>query len=477
VTWVEDLRVQAAALGPRWLEVLRAFGGDDPGPGGDPGGVAARIPAVLSQEVDRDQAELFGRRYRQVQQLLSHLPPAEGRWLSRFLRHRAHGILGAPGPRALRIRALVDYVFSQAAVVAHDEPGAPSLEEVASGVSWRPVAAGVEHARLEGTARDFGPVHVNLLRLRGVRLRALDARPAGDLVAMAAAHGAVAAFSGGFFLYSEPDIAPPSRRTDPVGLLVSGGEVVGPPVFRRGAVVQRRDGSLSVEVVSLHGREVRLGATVVRPDAVYNRAHGLQAPDVLGAAIVGRRVVAVGRALPIPLAGVVVPLPAGASVAPGDVAEVALSDVVEAVGGGPMLLGPGALDLRAEDFAGTAPPVTFSQDETFDTNLLPRLGVGVTADGALVVAAVDGRNFDRAPGLTLRGTARLLAALGCEVAVNLDGGSSKRMVVGGRIVDLPSTEVVSGAAGERVRPVHSAVLVTAAWQDPGKEATSGGLGR
>ena len=43
--------------------------------------------------------------------------------------------------------------------------------------------------------------------------------------------------------------------------------------------------------------------------------------------------------------------------------------------------------------------------------------------------------------------------------MNLDGGSSKRMLVEGRIVDLPSTEIVAGeSAAVRIRPVPSAVL-------------------
>ena len=36
-----------------------------------------------------------------------------------------------------------------------------------------------------------------------------------------------------------------------------------------------------------------------------------------------------------------------------------------------------SMDLPSEDFKGSAPPVTFSQDETHDHNLLPRMGVGI----------------------------------------------------------------------------------------------------
>ena len=154
----------------------------------------------------------------------------------------------------------------------------------------------------------------------------------------------------------------------------------------------------------------------------------------------------------IPLAGVVVC---------GELPEELHFDGLEAIAGGPMLVREGAvcLDLHAEEFRGTAPPVTFSQDETFDQNLLPRMAVGEGEEG-LTFIAVDGRDFERAPGFTLGMTARFLQELGCHTAMNLDGGSSKRMVVSGRVVDLPSTEIRAGQEGpERVRPVHTAIVV------------------
>jgi len=55
---------------------------------------------------------------------------------------------------------------------------------------------------------------------------------------LACSNGAIAAISGGFFLYSEPDIVPPSVLTDPVGLLVLEGCVVDPSIFHRAAIVQ-----------------------------------------------------------------------------------------------------------------------------------------------------------------------------------------------------------------------------------------------
>lgn len=475
MTWLDACRERIASSGfdPELGEVLRAFGGEDaPGPAAldAPLGTEAalaRIEAVLGGEVDAHQAGLFARRFRGVAQLLAGRSEGEARLLEVMLHRRAAQVLDAPPPHALRIRALVDYVWSQAAVLQHRREDAPTLEELVGELELRCFAPGLQHGLMEGVSRR-GPIHVNVLRARDPHLKTLDAREGGgDLAALARTHGAPAAISGGYFLYSEPDIEAPSRRTDPVGFLVTEGQLAGPPVYQRATLLQCHAGSLEIERVGMHGVEVRIGATAVevgRDARVVHRAQARSADPAGGRAlaIVGDRVLAVSeRPLAVPLAGFVLLLPRGAPIVAGDRVRYRLPRTPPraAMAGGPLLLGPDALDLGREDFAGSAPPLTFSQDETYDRNLLPRMGVGLTADGELVAVAVDGRNAERAPGLTLRDTARLLAALGCERAMNLDGGSSKRMVIEGQVVDLPSTGVVGpDSQAQEVRPVHSAIL-------------------
>jgi hypothetical protein len=290
-----------------------------------------------------------------------------------------------------------------------------------------------------------------------------------------AREGASAGISGGFFLYSEPDIAPPSARTDPVGLLVSDGAVLNPPILRRSALTW--DGQrVGIQELGMAGVVLEQGAARIEVIAAddpariasgavsFSRAWGRHSPPApQSVAVVGTRVVAVAAGpLPIPLAGAVIALPHPAAVSVGPIRWRLPLAIREAMAGGPRLLRGGVpeIDLVAQDFAGSAPPVTFSQDETFDQNLLPRMAAGLTAEGVLVLVAVDGRNFERALGLTLRQTARLCAALGCVEAMNLDGGSSKRMIIGSEAVDLSTTEVVAAPGGpERIRPVHSGVLV------------------
>ncbi len=481
-------------LDPITTRPLDAFGGPPP-PGPTPffseveasalAGADALIAAIardLVREVDQAQAELFARRTRDVLTLLEPLcADPLGRLLRVMLLGRAAEILAARPPHALRIRALADYVYSHAALLLHRRAAGgralPTLEDAVREAPWRQVGPGLRHALVERLTAQ-GPIHVNLLSVApGARLRALDCRPEGDLWGAASALGARAAVSGGFFLYSEPDIAPPSRRTDPVGLFVDGGVVHGPPVFCRGALTERLDGSWHIEPVGLVGATLRwpTGAATVQavgaPHAsgawAMHRAHGDHLPAHPGhtALIVGRQVIAVvAGAAPIPLAGLALALAPGAPrPTAGDRLTWELARPLRAaMAGGPMLLRDGQLvgDLAAEDFAGSAPPQTFSRDETFDQNLLPRMAVGLRPDGSLVFAAVDGRNLHRAPGMTLHSTARVLRAAGAHRATNLDGGSSKRMVIDGAVVDLPTTEVVAGGGvPTRVRPVHTAIAI------------------
>ncbi len=460
-TWQEACAdwVEGEDLDRSCLPVLRAFARTAlPGPAGNFLALEAalvgssadlfeRLVTACAREVDRAQAEMFGRRFAAVRRTLEGLAAPEARVLRVGLLQRMAEVAAGPSPRALRVRAVADFYASQAGVLAWRDQGG-RLDALIAATSWEDIAPGVRHACLQGVAEQ-GPQHINLLAVdpAQVRLEVRDFHGVAGVEDLAA--GALAAVSGGFFLYSEPHIRSPSRRHDPVGLLLSGGQVLSPPAYTRGSLLVGPDG---VTLRRLGMESVRVGG---RPVTSWSQARGSVAPW-LGHAVVGQRVQADPTRTP-PLNGVLLRDPVADPVC----WELA-GPWTEGVAGGPMLLIDGclALDREAEDFTCGAPPVTFSEDETFDQNLLPRMGVGQRDDGSLIFAAVDGRNLKRALGLTLRGTAELLRELGCHTALNLDGGSSKRMVVAGRVVDLPSTEVVTEPGGPvRVRPVHTAIRI------------------
>ncbi|MGN9908652.1 phosphodiester glycosidase family protein [Phytohabitans sp. LJ34] len=67
----------------------------------------------------------------------------------------------------------------------------------------------------------------------------------------------------------------------------------------------------------------------------------------------------------------------------------------------------------------------------------PRTIAGVTGDGRIVLATIDGRQTTSV-GTTMDETAAVAHALGLRDAVNLDGGGSTAMSVGGALVNRPS---------------------------------------
>lgn len=121
--------------------------------------------------------------------------------------------------------------------------------------------------------------------------------------------------------------------------------------------------------------------------------------------------------------------------------------VMDAVGGMPLLVDNGKA-------------VAPSKCNSYFCSKNPRTGIGVTADGTVLLVVVDGRSRS-AVGMTLSGFAHEMVSLGAVYAVNLDGGGGSAMWVQGQgIVSHPSDR-----SGER--PVTNAVLVLPG-ADPGE---------
>ena len=90
----------------------------------------------------------------------------------------------------------------------------------------------------------------------------------------------------------------------------------------------------------------------------------------------------------------------------------------------------------------------------------PRTGVGLDAEGRVLLVTVDGRRPGYSVGMSLLEFARQFKRLGARWALNLDGGGSTTMWVKGRVINRPSDPY-----GER--PVSSALLVLGG-PDPGE---------
>jgi exopolysaccharide biosynthesis protein len=67
----------------------------------------------------------------------------------------------------------------------------------------------------------------------------------------------------------------------------------------------------------------------------------------------------------------------------------------------------------------------------------PRSAIGFNRTHIFLME-VDGRQPGLSLGMTLEELADYLVRLGCTEAMNLDGGASSQMIVGGRVVNSPS---------------------------------------
>lgn len=117
--------------------------------------------------------------------------------------------------------------------------------------------------------------------------------------------------------------------------------------------------------------------------------------------------------------------------------------VPTAIGGSPMLLRGGQVNI-----SDVAELISIN-----NTTSRPRSAIGHTANGIVLLLAVEGDNGSAGyPGINLSDLAGMLRQLGCTDAINLDGGGSTSLVISSRLTVRP------GDAGVE-RPVISAVLI------------------
>jgi hypothetical protein len=135
-------------------------------------------------------------------------------------------------------------------------------------------------------------------------------------------------------------------------------------------------------------------------------------------------------------------------IAPRDrLAPAPRGDLLQA---GPLLVAGGAVvyDPGADAEGFSAGSAQFDSDITAGRH--PRAALGLAGDRVWAVAG-DGRSRDDA-GLTLRELAVLMAGLGCETALNLDGGGSTSLVSGGRLRNRPLGGFEAPEPGGRAIP-------------------------
>ena len=115
-------------------------------------------------------------------------------------------------------------------------------------------------------------------------------------------------------------------------------------------------------------------------------------------------------------------------------------------------------DYSCKDLVSSGPILLFQDsiaefsNDPFHQKRHPRTGLGIRSDGAILLITVDGRNA-MAQGLSIPEFAKLFKRMGCEEAINLDGGGSTAMFIAGNfrdgIVSYPSDNKGYDHKGER----------------------------
>jgi hypothetical protein len=274
----------------------------------------------------------------------------------------------------------------------------------------------------------------------------------------------------------------------PTGGLIRDGILDSGPVDFRSTVGIDTDGALRVERVRLAGTWQGSGQRRIvginelpRPNrtTLYTRAWGARTPAENGGAqaiiqpfpatkpntplsgVVTQYVS--GGNQPIPPDGAVLvargtqagflaaEAPIGASITVLLTLTPPWANVLNAVGGGPIIVREGK-------------PV-FRSLEGFTTDQLayrhPRTGVGQTADGRVLLVAVDGRQPGYSTGLTNFELALTMMRMGCVTASALDAGGSTTMAFDGKLLNRPSDSGGERAVAETLTLFYYGVYAPA----------------
>ncbi len=335
-------------------------------------------------------------------------------------------------------------------------------------IAWAEGLRYREQTVMTGTGRAFPSQTLEInLRQPGLKLRPLWNRTTGmvgtiTLPLLADRNGVAAALNGGFFNVN---------RQLPVGPLRFEGRWLAGPVLERGAIAWNDEGQVAIErlryqeevvvgdrvvpLTELNSGYVRPGIARYTPD--WGPAYQpLTDNEVLipvqpqgGIMRIGARQAggkAGSQAVPIPRNGYLLVvrnagetlsfLTEGAAVQ-GTARTVppVFSELPYALGGGPLLLrdGQAVLDTNREGFR---PP--------FDRQGAPRSVVATTVNGTLLLTAIGGTP-------TLPETIEVLRQLGAHNALNLDGGGSSTLYLGGQIRNR-----------RQLRPIHNALGIVLA---------------
>jgi hypothetical protein len=305
------------------------------------------------------------------------------------------------------------------------------------------------------------------LKQSGVNMRPIWSSPSGmfgtsTLKTMAQQWQATAAINGGFFNRD---------RKLPVGPIKYNHQWLAGPVLQRGVVAWNDDGSVlmdrlvfSEEITTSNQKTIKLSHLnsgyvqqgVARYTANWGETYTTLTDNEVLILVTGDRVTSQYQATKAGEGKVAIPrngyllvarkspehaaeLTAGTQLRGRTILEPKeFSSYSHLVGAGPLLLknGKPVLDTKLEKFR---PP--------FDTQGASRSAIATTAEpGKVILATIEAAPDGKLPSLAQ--TAKILQQMGAVDALNLDGGGSTSLYLGGNILNR---------APERIAPIHNGI--------------------
>lgn len=264
----------------------------------------------------------------------------------------------------------------------------------------------------------------------------------------------------------------------PLGLCVKDRVVTNPPLYRREALLVKKDGTVRVEIPDLEQMDIEIGGIRYRHGVnatLYSRPRYARTPPRKGKKLilVGTEVVAVyeGLSAYVPTSGTVLCPDGPCEAKPGDkVVYHGFGDVVFGIQVGNSIVrnGEKVLSFQSKYYnirhleSVPFPPSLYPLD--YDHARAARIALGADRDGKPMVLWAEGagklhytKGADSC-GASLREMAEICSQLGMVNGVNLDGGGSAQILVNNRRSLLISDRKAEDNA-ESERPVPNALIV------------------
>jgi len=268
------------------------------------------------------------------------------------------------------------------------------------------------------------------------------------LVKTAQRYSAAAAINGGFF----------NRNNKlPLGAIRRDGRWLSSPILNRGAIAWNDSGgvkigrfSLQESLITSTGQRLPIlafnsgyvQAGIVRYSSEWGNTYTPLIDNEIIVVIQNNQVsaqlpggAAGVTAFPIPPNGYLLALRSNSAVAKklpvGSIVSEESTAVPAYFKAYPQILGAGPILVQNRQIVLNAKAEGFS--DAFIRETAARSAIGTTVEGTLLIAAVHNRTGGAGP--TLTEIARIMQQLGCIDALNLDGGSSTSLYLGGQLLN------------------------------------------